>query len=122
MKKLLLTASYLAAAIFVAGMAPQSASAQQRVYDRNGNLVNMLVKHNDGTGTDSAGSRYIRTGNTVRTYDSSGRLTLTSVRHGNVMRSYNSKGRLVARGVFGPNGARVYDTRGHFVASNPSAR
>ena len=66
--------------------------------------------------------RTVRQGNTVRTYDSNGRLMNYGFRHGNRAIIYNARGRVVGRGVYGPNGTTLYDARGRFISSSPDVR
>jgi hypothetical protein len=83
--------------------------------DRSGNLHYSGVSHGDGTGTAANGNRNVRTGNTVRTYDSSGRLVSYGHWRGNVFKMYGANGRHVATGYH--NTRRMYDARGHYVGT-----
>ena len=100
MKKLLLTASYLAAAIFVAAMTPQSASAQcnYRMNDVgrphgylsgpcNGAAQNYAgaYRRRAAVGTVNAHGAIIRGGNVVRQYDRNGRLLGHGIKRGDVL-------------------------------------
>jgi YD repeat-containing protein len=145
MKQLLLTASYLAAAICVAAMTTQSASAQcnYRMNDvgrshgylsgpcngaaqgYSGAYPSRQARfyHPDGSVTQGhPGLRTVRTGNTVRVYNSSGQLTATVIKRGNMAHSYDARGRLSRRAVFGPNGTAIYDMRGRQVSFTPDIR
>jgi len=90
-------------------------SRTQILYDRNGNATYTGVNYSNGTGESPNGNRNIRTGNTVRTYDSNGRLIGRGVWHGNVFKYYNSNGGLVATGDH--NTRRLYDARGRYVGT-----
>jgi hypothetical protein len=145
MKKLLLTASYFAAAICIAVMTPQSASAQcnYRMNDvgrPHGYLSGPCngaaqgysgaypsrratwYRRDGSISPDNPNLRVVRNGNSVAVYDQSGRLTVHGTRRGNVMKFYNANGRHVRTGVFGSNGATIYDSRGRFVSSSPDVR
>ena len=145
MKKLLLTASYLAAAICVAVMPPQSASAQcsYRMNDV-GRSHGYLSGPCNGAAQGYSGAypsrqatwyrrdgsispnnpnlRVVRNGNSVAVYDQGGRLTGYGTRRGNVLKFYNASGRHVRTGVFGRNGTAIYDTRGGVVSSTSDVR
>jgi hypothetical protein len=86
-----------------------------KVYDRSGNLLNSGVSYGNGTGMTASGNRIIRTGNTVRTYDSSGRVMFTGHWRGNVFKFYNGNGRLIGTGHH--NSERMYDTRGRYIGT-----
>ena len=146
MKKLLLMASYLAAAICVSVMTTQSANAQcnYRMNDvgrSHGYLsgpCNGAAQGYSGAypsrrsatwyrpdGSISPGNpnlRVVRNGNNVAVYDQSGRLTVHGTRSGNVLKLYDANGRHVRTGVFRRNGAAIYDTRGRLVSSTPDVR
>jgi hypothetical protein len=80
--------------------------------DRNGNVIYAGVNYSNGTGVNASGNRIIRTGNTVRTYDASGRVMSTGHWRGNVFKFYDSNGRLIGTGYH--NTRRMYDARGRY--------
>jgi hypothetical protein len=84
-------------------------------YDRSGNLINSGVSYGNGTGMTAIGNRIIRTGNTVRTYDSSGRVMFQGHWRGNVFKFYNSNGRLLGTGYH--NTRQMYDARGRYMGT-----
>jgi YD repeat-containing protein len=59
--------------------------------------------------------RHVRQGNTMYSYDSSGRLILRSYKQGNVVRFYDARGRSAGKGVAGPNGSTLYMRNGERV-------
>jgi hypothetical protein len=145
MKKLPLTASYLAAAICVAVMNPQSASAQcnYRMNDigrPHGYLSGPCngaaqgysgaypsrqatwYRRNGSISPNDPTLRTVRTGNVSRVYNSNGQLTTTAILRGKVAKAYDARGRYIARAIYGPNGATIYDTKGRFVSHSPGLR
>ncbi|HYY13935.1 MAG TPA: hypothetical protein VE758_05835, partial [Chthoniobacterales bacterium] len=100
------------------GAYPSRAAAGARTLtyrDRSGNFHYSGVSHGDGTGTAANGNRNVRTGNTVRTYDSSGRLVSYGHWRGNVFKMYDPNGRHVGTGYH--NTRRMYDARGRYVGT-----
>jgi hypothetical protein len=145
MKKLLLTVSYLAAAICIAFMTSRSASAQcnYRMNDigrPHGYLSGPCngaaqgysgaypsrqatwYRRNGSISPSNPNLRTVRNGNTVHVYDGKGRVLGHGIRRGNIFNYYNAQGRLVRKGVFGRNGASIYDMRGRLVSSTPDVR
>ena len=90
-------------------------SRSQSYSDRTGNLINAGVNYSNGTGVNADGNRMVRTGNTVRTYDASGRVMFTGHWRGNVFKFYNSNGRLIGTGYH--NTRRMYDARGRYMGT-----
>jgi hypothetical protein len=90
-------------------------SRSQSYSDRNGNAIYAGVNYSNGTGVNAAGNRMVRTGNTVRTYDASGRVMFTGHWRGNVFKFYNSNGRLIA--TANHNSRRMYDARGRYMGT-----
>ena len=58
----------------------------------------------------ASGNRIVRTGNTLRTYDSSGRVMYQGHWRGNVFKMYDANGRHVSTGYH--NTGRMYNARG----------
>jgi YD repeat-containing protein len=94
------------------------------VYDANGRLVQRSVHNGNILTSHSPDGRTlpfytVRSGsNSVRTYDTNGRLQRIGIRRGNNSYIYDGKGRLVARGYFNGDGSsRLYDARGRYIAS-----
>jgi hypothetical protein len=72
-------------------------SRSQSYSDRTGNLIYAGVNYSNGTGVNADGNRMVRTGNTVRTYDASGRVMFTGHWRGNAFKFYTATAVSLAR-------------------------
>jgi hypothetical protein len=93
-----------------------NAGARTLTYrDRSGSLLNAGVNYGNGTGMTASGNRIVRTGNTLRTYDSSGRVMYQGHWRGNVFKMYDANGRHVSTGYH--NTGRMYNARGRYIGT-----